>query len=271
MIKFGICNEMFEGWKIEDIFTFARKLGYHGVEIAPFTLCEDVRDMGKRDRERVREAAEREGVEIIGLHWLLVKPEGLYINHPEETIRRKTSEYLKKLIDFCADLGGKIMVIGSPKQRNVLPEESFSRTWERTVKTLKEILPQAEEKRVVLCWEPLSSRETNFINRCEEAVKLIEEVAHPNFRLILDVKAMSGGESSIEEAILKGGRFLYHFHANDDNGLGPGFGKIDYRSIKSALERINYQGYLSVEVFDFSLGAEFIARRSMENLRAIWG
>ena len=271
MVKFGICNEMFEGWKIEDVFQKAKEIGYEGVEVSPFTLAYSVTEISPKERERIRESAERTGIEIIGLHWLLVKPEGLYINHPDESIRKKTSAYFQELIKFCADLGGKTLVIGSPKQRNVLSEQSYEETWEKTKLTLRESLPLAEEKKVFLCFEPLSPKETNFINTCEEAVKLIEEINHPNLQLILDVKAMSSEDKPVEEVIKKGGKYLKHFHANDDNGLGPRFGSMDYQKIKAALDEVGYEGYLSVEVFDFSLGAEYIARKSIENLREIWG
>ncbi len=267
MIKFGVCNEMFEGWKIEDVFQFASQTGYHGVEIAPFTLADSVEEISSSQRRRIREEALRSGLEIIGLHWLLVKPEGLYINHPQEEIREKTSQYLQELIKFCHDLGGRIMVIGSPHQRNILPGISYQEAWELAKKTLLECLPLAEEKNVYLCWEPLSPKETNFINTSQEAVKLIKEINHLHLRLILDVKAMSSEKKTYSEIIREGSEYLFHFHANDDNGLGPGFGKADYKEIAQTLKAINYSGYLSVEVFDFSLGAEYIARKSLENLR----
>ena len=82
-MKFGICNEMFESWKIEEVFACAADLGFDGVEIAPFTLADSVTEIPAATRDRIRAAAADQGIEIIGLHWLLLKPEGLYINHPE--------------------------------------------------------------------------------------------------------------------------------------------------------------------------------------------
>src|ERR1700687_1221333 len=103
-MKFAICNEIFQGWKIEDVFAYAAKLGYDGVEIAPFTLGDSVTDIPAAERKRLREAAAQNGVEIAGIHWVLVKPEGLYINHPDEKIRKRTADYFCALTDFCADL-----------------------------------------------------------------------------------------------------------------------------------------------------------------------
>src|SRR5258708_2605668 len=103
-VKFAICNEIFQKWKLEEVFAYAAKLGYDAIEIAPFTLANSVTDISLPERKRIREEAERAGIGIAGLHWLLVKPEGLYLNHPDAAIRQKTAHYFCELLDFCADL-----------------------------------------------------------------------------------------------------------------------------------------------------------------------
>jgi hypothetical protein len=93
--KISICNELFQGWPIEKVFEYVAKLGYDGVEISPFTLADSVTEISTKRRNAIRRAAEDNGIEIVGLHWLLVKPEGLYINHPDEYIRIQTQEYIE--------------------------------------------------------------------------------------------------------------------------------------------------------------------------------
>ena len=85
-MKYATCNEYFENWPIEDVFGYAADLGYDGVEIAPFTLAESVDEISNHQRNEIRSAAERSGIEIVGLHWLLASPKGLYITHPDESI-----------------------------------------------------------------------------------------------------------------------------------------------------------------------------------------
>ena len=106
---------------MEDILAYAARIGYAGVEIAPYTLAPSVTDISAGERRRLRECAARHGVAIVGIHWVLVKPEGLYLNHPDRARRERTAQYFCDLVDFCADLGGQVMVVGSPKQRNILP------------------------------------------------------------------------------------------------------------------------------------------------------
>lgn len=269
-MRFSICNEMFEGWKLRDVMEFASSVGYDGVEIAPFTICERVEEVSREERKAIAADAESLGLDIVGLHWLLVKPEGLYINHPNEAIRRKTYGYLQELTRFCGDIGGSIMVIGSPKQRNVVEEITYEEAWELAKDSFSRCLPVAEEKGVTLCIEALSPEETNFMNTVGEAVRMVREIDHPNFKAILDVKAMSSEGRDIA-GIVRGAKGAFaHVHANDANKRGPGFGETDFGPIAKALREIGYDGYVSVEVFDFSPDPKTIATRSMEYLRKVF-
>jgi sugar phosphate isomerase/epimerase len=119
-VKFAICNEIFQNWKIDDVFRYAAKLGYDAVEIAPFTLANSVTDISPQERTQIRELAARNAIAIAGIHWVLVKPEGLYLNHSDGAIRDRTARYFRDLTDFCAYIGGTVKVVGSPKQRNIM-------------------------------------------------------------------------------------------------------------------------------------------------------
>ena len=96
-MQFAICNETFQDWPFEKAFAFARECGYAGVEIAPFTIADDVKDISPEKRQEVRRGAEDAGLEVIGLHWLLAKTEGYYLTSPEASVRRSTVEYLREL------------------------------------------------------------------------------------------------------------------------------------------------------------------------------
>ncbi len=113
-MKFAICNETFQDWPFDKAFAFARECGYTGVEIAPFTIDPNAYDITFDQREETRHFAERAGLEVVGLHWLLAKTEDYYLTTPDVAIRRSTSEYLSELARVCHDLGGTVMVLGSP-------------------------------------------------------------------------------------------------------------------------------------------------------------
>jgi sugar phosphate isomerase/epimerase len=266
-MKFAICNEIFKDWKLEDTLACAARLGYDGVEIAPFTLANSVTDIPASSRQAMREAAARNKIAIAGIHWVLVKPEGLYINHPDRSLRDRTAKYFCDLVDFCADLGGKIMVVGSPKQRNVMPDVSREQAAEWAAVTFRPAVTQAEQRDVTICFEPLAPAETNFINTAADALQFVQRVPSPRFKIILDVKAMCSESKPIPQIIHDSWPHFAHFHANDRNLKGPGFGDVDFKPIAAALKEVGYQGFVSVEVFNFDEGAEPIASRSLEYLR----
>jgi D-psicose/D-tagatose/L-ribulose 3-epimerase len=267
-LKKAICNDAFENWRIADIFQYVGGLGYDGVEINPYTLGETLQGVSPTQRADIRGAAESAGVEIVGIHSILKGPEGFFhINHPDASIRAATVGHLKALITFCGDLGGKVIPLGASKQRNILPELTPQQAWDYAVEVFKAILETAEKRGVLLCLEPLSYRLTNFITKASEAVRMVEEIDHPNFKMMLDVRSASDDERPIPDLIRQSASYLAHFHANDDNGKGPGAGNADYAGISAALREIGYDGYLSVEVFDFRPDPKTIATESLETLK----
>lgn len=265
-MRFAICNEMFENWPIEKVFDTVREVGYEAVEIAPYTLADSVESISPKRRSEIREAAESRGLKIAGLHWLLVKPGKLHINHPDPYIRNRTVDYLRALVELCADLGGRVMVFGSPKQRAVLPGQRYEDAWEAAKGALRRVLPLAAQRGVAICMEPLP--EANFIRTMAEARKFVAEVNHPSLRMVADVKSLcSEGEERIPELILTHRDQVAHVHANDANRRGPGFGQTDFRPVFRALREILYVEYVSVEVFDYSPDPVTIARESLAYMK----
>ena len=270
-MKISICNELFQGWPIEKVFDYAAQLGYDGVEIAPYTLADSVTEISPLKRKTIRRAAEKSGVEIVGLHWLLVKPEGLSINHPDEIIRIRTQEYIEALIHFCADIGGKLLLHGSPHQRTVKEGWNFLQSWDYAKETFRACLETARKRNVTYCIEPLTKANTNFINTVNEALRLVKEIRHPNFKMMFDCRSASAQEKSITEALIRAldSRMLRHVHVNDASGRGPGFGETQFTPILKALVKNGYKGYISVEVFEFDPDPQTIASRSIGYLKGI--
>lgn len=271
-MKISICNELFQGWPIERVFGYAARLGYGGVELAPFTLAESVTDISMAEREGISKAAQSVGVEIVGLHWLLVKPEGLCIHHPDGEMRKRTQNYLKELIRFCGDLGGKVLVHGSPKQRTVQEGWDPSEAWRRARETFELCAEASKRQGVLYCLEPLSRSETNFINVADDALRMIQEIGHSSLKIAFDCRSVSLSEDAplpqVLDKVLGSGN-LGHVHVNDPNGRGPGFGELRFAPIIKTLTDGGYQGYISVEVFDFEPDPETIASRSMGYLYGI--
>src|SRR5262245_15778321 len=118
-MKYAICNETFESWEHARICGRIAELGYTGLEIAPFTLASRITDVTPARRAELRKQAEAAGVRIIGLHWLLAKTEGFHLTSPDAATRMRTGEYLAELARAAGDMGGDVLVLGSPLQRNL--------------------------------------------------------------------------------------------------------------------------------------------------------
>lgn len=266
-MKFAICNETFHDWPLDKAFHFAADCGYTGIEIAPFTLANYVTDVGAKKREEIRQLAGEYGLEIIGLHWLLAKTDGFHVTSPDTGVRRRTADYLAALARCCNDLGGHLLVFGSPKQRDLLPAVTREQGMQFAGEVIERALPVLEETGITLALEPLGPAETNFLVTTAETVDLVERIGSPHVRLHLDCKAMSTESASIPELVRKNQAILAHFHANDPNRQGPGMGKLDFLPILGALGEIDYHGWVSVEVFDYTPGIEALARQSIDYLQ----
>ena len=266
-MKFAICNETFGDWPFDKAFGFAAECGYTGIEIAPFTLNPDARKISQAQREEVRRLVDAEDLEVVGLHWLLAKTSGFHLTSPDAEVRRRTAKYVQDLARLCRDLGGSRMIFGSPQQRSVLPGVTPQQALDYAAEVVTECIGVLEQTGVTLCLEPLAPPEDNLLNTAAEAVRLIEKVGHPQVRLILDCKAMSSEAVPIGELIRRHHRLLAHFHANDPNLQGPGFGQLDFAPVFAALGEVDYRGWVSVEVFDYTPGAERLARESIHYMR----
>jgi len=263
MIQLGICNELFEGWDLARVCRFVREVGYDGIELAPFTLAERITDLSADQRRTIRATIDDSGLQLIGLHWLLARTEGFYLTSPDPSVQQATGDYLLALAKATRDLGGTLMVLGSPQQRNLLPGVSFEQAIEHATRTLAIVLPQLDDLNVDLCLEPLGPVETDFLNTCDQTVAWVERVGQPRLKLHMDVKAQSTEAGrTVPDLITQYASRAGHFHAQDPNRLGPGMGPVDFGPILRSLVASGYDRWVSVEVFDFSPGPERIARES---------
>ncbi|MEO2032598.1 MAG: sugar phosphate isomerase/epimerase family protein [Planctomycetaceae bacterium] len=267
-MRFAICQELFEGWDWARQCAFVSEVGYTGIEVAPFAIADDISTLTGDARALMRRQAADHGLAIIGLHWLLAKTEGLHLTSADQSVRAATADYLVALGRLCADLGGDVMVFGSPQQRDVPSGLTEEQALDNAAEVFRSAMPQIADWGVRLCMEPLTSKETDFINTCSQAVELIDRVDHSAMCLHQDVKAMLGAESDgISQLIETYRDRVGHFHVNDTNLLGPGMGDTDFGPIFAALLATGYSGWVSVEVFDYSPGCEQIARQSYQYMQ----
>jgi sugar phosphate isomerase/epimerase len=249
-----------------------KRLGYEGIEIAPFTLAEDPATLTAERRREVKDIIGSEGLEFVGLHWLMVSPKGLHVTTPDAALREKGWTHIRNLIDLCGDLGGGVMVFGSPKQRSTTGGLSREEATKNYVDGMAKVAQQAEDRGVRLLIEALPSDQTDVVLSLEEAVEHVKTIGSPAVRTMFDTH--NAVEEREPHAVLIERYFEYieHVHVNETDGshcgwVKPGATAYDFVPVFQALARRNYQGWISLEAFDFTPGAEVLARESMEFLK----
>jgi D-psicose/D-tagatose/L-ribulose 3-epimerase len=251
--RFALCNEVLGEMPFARQCAVAAELGYAALEVAPFTLGEEPHLLPASRRAELRRAASDAGIVISGLHWLLLRPEGLSITAADAEVRARTLEVIERLVGLCAELGGTRLVHGSPAQRR-LPEAGEEEARHRAADLLAEAARAAEAAEVTYCIEPLAPPDANFITTIAEAVRLVRRIDSPAFRTMIDIAAAGNGESETPEALIARwmpGGVLAHVHFNDPNRRGPGQGAMRFGPILAALAAQGYDGWIGVEPFEY--------------------
>jgi sugar phosphate isomerase/epimerase len=268
-VRYAICNETYVDWPLAKACDHAVAAGYTGIEVAPFTLAALATEISAAQRGEMQRTIARAGLDCVGLHWLLAKTEGFHVAHPDPAVRNRTVEYLGELARLCHDLGGRVLVFGSPKQRSLLPGVTPDEAVAHIEEVFTRLVPALETTDTVMALEPLAPSDTDVLTTAAETCRLIERIGSPHVRLHLDVKAMSSEALPIPEIIHASAAHLEHFHANDENLRGPGFGAVDFTPIFQALDDVRYGGWVSVEVFDYTPGPDRLVRESIDYMRRI--
>jgi sugar phosphate isomerase/epimerase len=253
-MRIALCNEVLAGMPLERQCDYAAALGYDGLEIAPFTLGDAPEKLSAAESARIRATIEASGLVVTGLHWLLVKPEGLSLTAPDPALRGRTIAVMNRMVDLCAELGGAVLVHGSPGQRQIADGQSHANAWARLRDGLAQVAQAAGRAGVTYCIEPLARQETELINTVAEAAELVRAINHPNLHTMIDCSAASLTEASsipalIDQWLPTG--LIAHIQLNDPNRRGPGQGEIKFAPILAALKRNGYAGTLAIEPFDY--------------------
>jgi len=182
-------------------------------------------------------------------------------------VQQKTGlDYMLKLIDQMVPLdcpshiGPVYSAVG---RADAVPPAEYKQQWKTVVSHLKTLCKYAEKNGRQICLEPLNRFETDFINTCDQALKMVKAVGSRALKVHLDTFHMNIEEKNQAAAIRKVGKLLGHFHACGSDRGTPGNDHIDWKSIAKALAQVRYQGDVVIE--SFTTDVKVIARAA-----AIW-
>jgi D-psicose/D-tagatose/L-ribulose 3-epimerase len=266
--KYALCNEVFQKMDFAASCRIAREAGFSGIEIAPFTLADHLDEIPPGRRQELRGIIKSEGLEFAGLHWLLLTPKGLHATTADAALRRKTWDYVLKLIDFCGDMGGGIMVFGSPQQRGAQgnTEEEARRNF---ADGLASVAKHAQERKSTILIEALPRKDTNVVNTLDEAVRMLEQINQPAIQTMFDFHNTVNETDPMDVVVRRHFAHIRHVHINEMDGRYPGAGDLNFLPVFKVLAAMNYKHWVSAEVFDFKPGADTIARETMACMRKL--
>ena len=266
--KIAFCQELFKNNTLNEICSLLLELGYEGIELAPYCFSQDIRTLSNTETTNIRKTIEDCGIQISAMHWLLVSPSGMSITTLNDEMYNNTKDFFKNLIEFSHNLGNKMLIFGSPKQR-MLSNKNSEQEFERAINFFKEMAERCSKYDITIAFEPLGPKMTNFGGTTEEALDIIKKVDHSSFSMMLDTSAIIREGKNPSDLIKSMKNKFIYYHLNDPNELGPGMGTLDFKPIFQAFSEINYSGWVSVEPFSTAVPREIIAKKSMDYLKKI--
>ena len=209
-----------------------------------------------------------EGLDFVGLHWLIMSPPGLHVTTPDADLRRRGWEHIRDLIDLCADLGPNgVMVFGSPKQRATTGGSTREEATRRMAEGLAAAAPHAADRAASLyCSKPCPSVNATWCNRSPKPPQSSRQSVARRSKPCSTFTTPSTSVSLTPALIERYYGHIRHVHVNELDGRHCGAGDYDFRPIFETLRRLEYPGWISLEAFDFSVGAERLAEESLRHL-----
>jgi fructoselysine 3-epimerase len=254
-------------YPLEDTIERIAKIGYEGIEIGAGSPHAYPPCLTKERRKHIRKVLDDNGIVLSSMLPALSGGPGHNLASPIPEERRHTIDHYKDLVELSAEWGGKILLY-IPGW--VVFGTTFKQAWDWSIAALGEIADKAAEFDVTLVIEPVSF-DSNLVDKCDEAIEMMEEVNKPNVKLMFDTFHVLYRKEVSSDYIYRMGKDLRHMHISDNNRLPPGQGRGDFVSVINALKDIDFDGYLTMELgFDRrDIEPDYVARQSYEYLKPL--
>ncbi len=202
------------------LFKQFKKWGFDTIEIP-------VEDPAHIDPAHVKAELDKNGL-VCGTVCACLGPDRDLRGTPEA--QQNSLNYMMKVLDQMEVLGSHSLigpVYSAVGRADAVPPAEYKQQWKTVVKNLKTLCKYAEKKGKQICMEPLNRFETDFINTCDQALKMIRDVGSPALKLHLDTFHMNIEEKT-RRRHRKAGKLLGHFHACGSDRGTPGNDHIDW-------------------------------------------
>lgn len=266
-MKYAVCNELFGDMALRKAAATLRAAGYGGIEFAPYTVFGDFSPaMIRNGVAGIAEALAGEGLEFVGFHWLMVGPEPLHLTTTDESLRQRSLDHLRRLLDAAGELGGGVLILGSPKQRSTVAGSDRATALKRLSEGLARLGDHAVARGSRILLEALDSSQTDIVNTLAEAHALVEAIGSPGIGEMFDFHNVGDETDSWDALIRARGERIAHIHINEMDGRAPGTGASDYGPAFEALREKNYKGWISMEIFEKPVDPGAVVKEALRYL-----
>ena len=229
----------------------------------------DPLDISAVKRAEYRRIIGDEGLTFVGLHWSMVLPKPLHVTTADEELRKRSSEYVRIWL-ICVRTWDRAESWSLDLRSSVPPRpETREQATMRWRDGLAGVAPHAEDRGVTILVEALPSSQCDVVQTLDEAVGLVHEIGSPAVETMFDSHNAEDEVENHAELVERHFDHIRHVHVNEMNGAHPGTGDYNFLAIFDVLRRKNYSGWISLEAFDFSYGAETLARDSFRYLESV--
>jgi fructoselysine 3-epimerase len=252
-----------------------RAAGFEGVEIlADEPHCYP----GKMDAgmtSQVVKLLEETGLSVSNIncnctfgYWRHAPPEPYFepsLISPVPQYRKDRTDLILRTLQFAKDVGAQNVSITSGRCLGGMPPDKAAAQF---AESIKPVLDRADTLGVnvgIECEPGL------FLEYVAELREWIDRLGHPRFGANLDIgHSVVVGESIADAVQTLAGR-IWNLHVEDLPGrkhyhMIPGEGSFDWATLKSSLERIQYDRFLTVELYTHTERPQEAAEKSFRFL-----
>jgi 5-keto-L-gluconate epimerase len=184
--------------------------------------------------------------------------EGLCLSATDEGVRAAAIGRFCEQAELARELNASVILGGVRGTLDTRQDGSAARR-RAAVDAIRECVQAAGERGVTVLVEPINRYETDFVNRCEEGLELLDEVGGDGVKLLLDTFHMNIEERDLPDAIALAGDRLGYVHMVDSNRHAPGLGHVDFDGVLAALAQIEYRGPFVAEILPYPSDREAAA------------
>jgi sugar phosphate isomerase/epimerase len=222
----------------ESNLSMIHEIGYDAVELL-------VRDPRTTDPEQILHLLKKYSLKVSGIATSpMEKRDGLRLIDEDQEKREECLSRCMKLTETAAYLQAPIII--GKLRGNIQKNEAC--TWSAMNAAIAKICEKAQKDHVHILIEPQNRSNINNLNTIDEALTWLAQMKFDNLGLLVDIYHMETTENSICVSLIKAKDKIGLVHMADSDRRVPGFGHLPIKELMAVLNRIEYSGYLSLEI-----------------------